>query len=813
MKLNFLFILVFLLIFFLHTGQVRAQALNDSLLQKASIYKSKQPGQVLYVITDKKVYTPGETIWMAGYLLNRWQVADSLQADMLSIGVKKEGADYYALKKTYLIEKNICAASLYLPDTLRPGNYELIAATNIIDKGSTSQQIYHTKIQVGITNKPDFVTQYKVHNTNRDSIYVDVQIIAGNQSTYIPNAAMEYGFKNQKKQKQKLNTDGAGKIALSRTDVAKAGSLLQITSTVENRDVHNEILLPNLQDSLQVSFYPEGGNLVQGITSRIGWETKMFNSAIPTKAILYSNDKAIDTISTNDTGMGVFELQPQKGNNYYIRIINTENNTLQLTKYNLPVILEKGAILHLPPATSDSLLPVHITTTNSGMYSLALRRLVNNETIVIPAFKVDAEKYFSIDMSEALRGLVQVTLLDEQGRPVAERLAFVRYKHQPAINIITNKNNYDLGDSVALNVSVNSSGSQLQDALFTVSCVHLGRTNRNNDNNIASFYYLNYWLDGAENNSCNSAAAIDTVLLIKGWRRYTWQNFTDVDTANIISFTKTKLQGQVIAASGKVKKAMNVLISNKNGLWNTLATDNSGGFTLHPETITVPEGKVFFMKLTGNASGYKAIVKSPDDYLFNRLTNTNQNTLGYIPNTWTKVQADITDDGFNTTKQLETVVVKAKSFKQFKTGPPGANECGDYVCDNGYLNCPNHSKYSNGSKMPVKGENYLLHPISTLSGTIKTVYSGCKLAGINQGGIYTSREFYGMDSSILSNPDEKVFMSTIYWNPFVIHNKTQAAPIKFYTSDQPGKYLITVQGVTEAGEVFYADKMIHVRSD
>ena len=772
--------------------------------------------QFLFVTTDKTLYLPGEVIWFAGYLL-AGNIADSLNPDILSVSlVNEQGLS--VLRKNYLMTKGLCSGSLTLPDYLIAGRYTLTAYSNIVNDKQQPLHIFRLPITVKTIVQKALHTSFSIlEQSNKDTLYAQLQAyLANGQFTTVANTKkgyVEYSLLNQSAKKVQLSVTGNALLSLPVSDINKSDGVLYTATVVDKDTSYYNFHLPQaVPDSVQVSFYPESGNLVTGITSRIGWEKKMFNSAIPTKAILYSNDKAIDTISTNDTGMGVFELQPQKGNNYYIKIINTENNTLQLIKHNLPVILEKGAVLHLPQTTSDSLLPVYITTTNSGMYSLSLRQLGNNETIIIPAFRVDKEKYFSIDMSEALRGLVQVTLLDEQGRPVAERLAFVRYEKQPIINIITNKNNYDLRDSVALNVSVNSSSGQLQDALFTVSCVHLGRTSKSN-NNIVSFYYLNYWLDVAENNTCNSAAAIDTVLLIKGWRRYLWQDSSII--THPTNLKKLVITGQIRNRDrSKVKSPQTVaLIRKQKGNLQMLQTDNRGFLTIPQAAVmATPEDKNdISLKVSGRGSTRTTVVQltDPMEKVNASMPRKPFTTQNFVAKTSVQNSKDLQmepDGSFN--KTLETVVVKARNRyfanKYSLHDDRYSNYCGDYVCFNNILNCTLHP---NGVP-PIIGQEYY-------SRGEKIIYTGCAGDTLRDKivPVYTSRGFYGMDSLILTNLDETVFMSTIYWNPFVIHNKTQAAPIKFYTSDQPGKYLIAVQGITETGEVFYADRVITVKSD
>ena len=73
---------------------------------------------------------------------------------------------------------------------------------------------------------------------------------------------------------------------------------------------------------------------------------------------------------------------------------------------------------------------------------------------------------------------------------------------------------------------------------------------------------------------------------------------------------------------------------------------------------------------------------------------------------------------------------------------------------------------------------------------------------ISHPGYYTGREFYVPDYSkeqkVNPKPDLR---TTLYWNPKV-STKTQKDKLQFYTGDQPGIYVIQVEGITEDGRPF-----------
>lgn len=781
-------------------------------LANSFLLSAQAPSGLLYIITDKEKYVTGETLWMVGYVLGEGKIPDTAKADILCIGLKKEGSEDYAIKKSYFIKHGACAASLYLPDTLQEATYNLVAVTNLINRDSVPIQTFKTKIQIGKKFQPAYNAQFRIRDSEKDSdsIYIDVKITG--KGDKLSQAALEYHLNNERsKTKQKPDDNGIAKIAIPKSKITEASSVLKATINVDGTIVRKDISLPFGKDSLQINFYPEGGHLVQGIKSKVGWETKKHQTPVSITALLYSNNKIPDTIHTDQQGLGVFELTPEQGIRYYVRVLEDGSSVAQ--RYSIPNALARGTVLHLPRAITEDILPVHIKTTNTGRFSVALRQLANNETVIIPSFEIAKEKTFSIDMSGALRGLVQVTVLDEQNRPVSERLCFVKYDHKPRIKIDTDKEIYGLRDSVEMKVLITDGTNNNVEALFTTSCVHISRKNDKNLSTMENYYYAGYWLGGISpsTETLNNRNFLDTALLIKGWSRYNWQQYNN-DSASVENEArKAGVIGEVFS-DWKIKKPMKViLMTDKN--WNTTSTDHRGLFYPKVSDIVVPEGKKIFVNILGNHPGYKAVINAPENTLLKNTYLNGKNKIPYISNTgWQHINPIIDSNMFNVTKQLEAVVVKAKLPSQFVTGPPGSNECGDYVCPSGYLNCPLHSGSPDFWRRPVKGVVYMIYPVRFNAGTAKYVrYSGCRLEGIQQSGVYTSRTFYGMDSTML-NADEKTYLSTIYWNPFVVYDPAQPQPLKFYTSDQAATYKITIQGVTANGDVFYADKIISIKT-
>jgi hypothetical protein len=112
------------LLFFCITARFTAcsqDALDDAFIRRQLEINAKaHPFNLLFVHTDKTLYTNNETIWFSGYLLR----AEPYFGEHSIVSVALVSADnrQVALRKKYLMKNGQSSGSLSLPDTVPPGN-------------------------------------------------------------------------------------------------------------------------------------------------------------------------------------------------------------------------------------------------------------------------------------------------------------------------------------------------------------------------------------------------------------------------------------------------------------------------------------------------------------------------------------------------------------------------------------------------------------------------------------------------------------------------------------------------------------------
>src|SRR5688572_14851314 len=93
--------------------------------------------------------------------------------------------------------------------------------------------------------------------------------------------------------------------------------------SVLSENTGNKTEAPFSPDSTDLTFYPEGGNLVaHGSTSRVGFKALSPDgkSIAVEGEILDQDGKVITQFATQHEGMGVFSIKPEDGRIYTARI-------------------------------------------------------------------------------------------------------------------------------------------------------------------------------------------------------------------------------------------------------------------------------------------------------------------------------------------------------------------------------------------------------------------------------------------------------------------------------------------------------------
>ena len=292
----------------------------------------------------------------------------------------------------------------------------------------------------------------------------------------------------------------------------------------------------NKNNKPDVAFFPEGGNLVAGISSNIAFKAIGINGlGINVKGVIVDNDgRQVAGISSSHLGMGSFYLTPQSGKSYKAILSCADGSK---ATFDLPFIEQKGIVLSV---NNDSIAKASVSIEANKNYYEENRG--KDYTIIIYATgKATSVKYklnnpiisFDVLKRRLGTGITVITLFSPTNEPLCERLIFVQNYDQLNLAVKADKLLYGPKGKVSINLQAINRAGQAAAGQFSVSVIDESKVVVDEENESTIFnnllltsdlkgyieqpnYYFSNTSDPVNHN-------LDLVMLTHGYRRFQWK--------------------------------------------------------------------------------------------------------------------------------------------------------------------------------------------------------------------------------------------------------------------------------------------------
>lgn len=281
-------------------------------------------------------------------------------------------------------------------------------------------------------------------------------------------------------------------------------------------------------DEVTLKFFPEGGNLVAGVTSQVAFEaTDKGGAPLEIKGrVLGNKGEERVAFATRHEGRGVFEYTPSEGDKAEV-----EYNGKSY-KFDLPKAQEQGAVMRVDNISMRDSVKVIITKSENLSADLMGAAVMSGGKLFnfsLMDFSEEDSFTFTFSKRRLPAGVARIVLTDPDGNIVADRLFFANKGKRGTINIESDKESYEPFDKVKLTLSTNDYAGRPMLSPISISV----RDNKNEVEARSSmlvdlllmseikgyvhnpFYYF-------EADDEEHLAALDNLLMVQGWRRYNW---------------------------------------------------------------------------------------------------------------------------------------------------------------------------------------------------------------------------------------------------------------------------------------------------
>ncbi|AMR30565.1 hypothetical protein A0256_03560 [Mucilaginibacter sp. PAMC 26640] len=343
-----------------------------------------------------------------------------------------------------------------------------------------------------------------------------------------------------------------------------------------------------------VQFFPEGGDLVAGIRSKVAFKAIGQNGAGQSvKGSILDNDNNVAAeFESSHAGMGVFALVPQPGKIYTAKIIQKDGST-----FTVPIqkILDEGYTFSVNNSRKDSLF---IKVAVNGKF---LQSKLNTPFFIIA--QSGGKSYFTaegllknpvlgmaIDKKRFPTGVVQFTLF-AGGQPVCERVAFIQNNDGLKIDLASAAKTYGARSGVKLDVLVKNALDEPVAGTFSIAVINESRldVDEQAEGSILSHLLLTsdikgyiekpnyYFVDPND----QKRAELDVLMLTQGYRRFEWKQVITAPDSRITDMPEKglSLEGTVKTTGGDmIAKGKLMLTAPRENVVLDTVTDTQGNF-------------------------------------------------------------------------------------------------------------------------------------------------------------------------------------------------------------------------------------------
>lgn len=591
------------------------------IIEKFEKWNADHPEERVYLQFDKTLYQPGETVWFAGYVRHANDLTPDSVSDILHVEIlNPRGAVQQHLK--YVLKNGVANGNFTFSDEMAGGVYKFRAYT-LYSLNDSTIKLFQKEVTLqksvlsNLLMKLDFKEKgYNPGQTAEAKLEIKTpngQPLALQQFTYeILTAGVKTDTANG-------TTDVMGNAVIRYNIPAglqSADLLLNVHLTYNHNTESVSRSVPVNLKSVQIEFYPEGGDMVYGLSNRVAFSAvDDFGKPVNVEGAVYNDaNQPVAIIKSIHHGMGSFELTPEKGRTYYALLNNYGNR-----HFSFKEIKTEGIVLEVNKVNKDELA---VKVTGTGNKPVTVVTQMRGKVYDYQNLDGITANTATIPLKQLPCGVAQITVFDHSNRPLAERMVFVNKEQQLQLQITTNKEKYQPGDKVRMSVKARDLNNKPASADVCVSVVDDKVLTLANDKSgtILSRMLLeaditgdveepDYYFDPSEP---KADEALDLLMMTRGWRRFVWNKVLSNDSAAYAQKAERKvIAGDVMNfKDGKPTRYSTVYVM---GTDLQATTDKNGHFELYGADLS--EVQVLAVKKLSKELYYNVNDYGPDHKL------------------------------------------------------------------------------------------------------------------------------------------------------------------------------------------------------
>ncbi len=487
-----------------------------------------------YLQLDKPLYQPGETMWVR-----------ATEVDTAALtGLKGESAVIFQLinpkgatiqSKQFASKEGLAAADFDLPAEIEGGEYTLKV---ISVRGGQDERKFIVNTYEAPRFKKTLEFVRKAYGPG-DEVSATIEV---KRPTGEPFAARELTgvltLDGAELPRVKVKTDekGAGLVKIKLPQAIEKGDGI-LSVMVEDSGITESVTkrVPIVLNRLKISFFPEGGDLVASLPSRVYFSAQNLidKPADVEGKIVDDHGQTMATFTSLHDGMGRFELTPATGRTYKVAITKPVGISEQ---FSLPMAQEQGCTLRTFDDAKGEEKAIRAAVHCTEARTVVVEAMLRERRVGTATAKVDpgtpAVVHFAFPDPTA-QGVARVTLFTDTLEPLAERLVFRGWNKNLKVSVKADRSTYVPRGEVNLDVETTDLSGKPVSAELAMAVVDDTVLSFADDKtaHLLAHLFLEPEVPGKveepnfyfKQDKPEAPMAMEMLLGTRGWRRFEWQ--------------------------------------------------------------------------------------------------------------------------------------------------------------------------------------------------------------------------------------------------------------------------------------------------
>jgi CarboxypepD_reg-like domain/MG2 domain len=584
----------------------------DSKVEKYLLHDQRTNcNDQVFVQTDRNLYKPGDTIHFQAYIRDRFTgffESNSSSLYTVLFNDKHSVTDSSRFK----IENSLSPGWMIVPPEAEPGKYHLIAFT---DKMQNFDPENAFQLDLSVSKKETGALRTEI-KFDRESYHPDDTVVAnikisGNKGELLQSQKFQCkllsGTYVIDSKERVTGKNGETVLSFIIPDTISGKPRIEVLTRMPGTRelVSRDFNFPFEDPFTELRFLPEGGTLIEGVEQRIGFNltNSRGESLFITGLLKNSVGQTLDTVESGGYGPGIFTCTPQHG--MYLELTGEHGKG---KKWTLPDPAREGLSLSVRPVDKSSFY-IEIQSGHYNGEKVYITGTMSSNLIFSREVILNKRQRIAIKTDPLPSGVVQVTLFNQDLRPVAERLYYINPDKHLKFYITTDKDYYRSGEETELLVTAVDGDGMSVKGFFSFAAID-SLSGYNPEVFVPGIEYSYNFHPFLASNLPSGALVkglenlknedIDLLYMVYGWSRYTWSFNQNANLSpETDNYDVLKIKILYATKSNRADRKLD-LISLEGPSVKHLITDSKGEVTIPLDSLPEITMSVTLMPNTAN---------------------------------------------------------------------------------------------------------------------------------------------------------------------------------------------------------------------